>query len=299
MGHLNTVASISQNGHDTRVQDASIRKGQTATLMFTPDQPGRKIELRGNGLDRMVIPITAAKLIIQPAMQGAGDAYELRTGQCLFLPCLSNEKGSFSEIEGHCLVVDIDPDVRRVLDKEQRRSSKSKISGPTICRRSTELLELVRSGRRYLNLGIDQFSAVVDSLGIMMLTELLISHKQHQTVPSNSLSDSSLEDIQSYIDEHLEQSIVLEQLANICSMSVYNFSKSFKAKTGSSPYKYVTNRRISKACELLCSTDNAIADVAYKVGFSSQSHMTELFRKTLGTTPARYRKQFSRIVISA
>lgn len=297
MGH--GMTSSDGEGQNLHYAQMNLRSGQTARLWFTPEQNEQLTQHAGNGHDRLIIPITAAQIDVKQSSIAPTDTFELRTGQCLMVPAEHNPDTGHCDVTGHCLVIDMAPEIRATLEAEFSRSGRANFTGPTVCRRSTELLELVRSGRRYLNIGLDQFDAVIDSIAIMVMAELLISHKNNQTVPANLLSDQALEDIQTYIDDNLEHSIVLEQLAKLCDMSVYNFSKAFKSKTGSSPYKYVTNRRISKACELLCATDNAIADVAYKVGFSSQSHMTELFRKTLGTTPARYRKQFSRLVISA
>jgi AraC-like DNA-binding protein len=49
--------------------------------------------------------------------------------------------------------------------------------------------------------------------------------------------------------------------------------------------------RVAKACELLRDPHRPITDVSLAVGFSSQSHLTEVFRRTMKTTPAAYRRE--------
>ncbi len=53
----------------------------------------------------------------------------------------------------------------------------------------------------------------------------------------------------------------------------------------------MTDLRIARACELLHDPHRPITEVSLAVGFSSQSHLTEVFRRTMKTTPAAYRKE--------
>ena len=52
----------------------------------------------------------------------------------------------------------------------------------------------------------------------------------------------------------------------------------------------MTELRVARACELLRDPHRPITEVSLAVGFSSQSHLTEVFRRTLKTTPAAYRR---------
>ncbi|WP_250564893.1 helix-turn-helix transcriptional regulator [Adonisia turfae] len=60
---------------------------------------------------------------------------------------------------------------------------------------------------------------------------------------------------------------------------------------GCSPYQYVLRCRVERAKRLLLQRKLSIADVALTVGFSSQSHLTQHFRRHVGTTPKRFLKQ--------
>jgi AraC family transcriptional regulator len=93
-----------------------------------------------------------------------------------------------------------------------------------------------------------------------------------------------------YIEEHLDASLTLEQMAAIARHSPYHFARQFKAATGVPPYQYVILRRIDRARQLLqTGASLSLADVAAEVGFSDQSQFCRHFKRLLGVTPGRFR----------
>ncbi len=92
-----------------------------------------------------------------------------------------------------------------------------------------------------------------------------------------------------YIESHLDEDLSLETIASAPAMSPFRFARAFKKATGQSPRQYVIHRRIERAKALLRSGDQDLAQIAQRVGFSTQSHFTDVFRRLCGTTPARYR----------
>ncbi|QDK31738.1 hypothetical protein DM450_02825 [Sphingomonas sp. IC081] len=63
----------------------------------------------------------------------------------------------------------------------------------------------------------------------------------------------------------------------------------FKVSTGTTLFRFILERRIGRAKELLLDREIPIAEVALRAGFADQSHFTVNFRKLTGTTPARFR----------
>lgn len=94
-----------------------------------------------------------------------------------------------------------------------------------------------------------------------------------------------------YINAHLDQEIKLADLAKLLGMSQYYFCRLFKQSMGISPYQYLIQQRVEQAKQLLKQKGVAIADIALECGFSSQSHLSEHFRKLTGSTPKAYRGQ--------
>jgi AraC family transcriptional regulator len=92
-----------------------------------------------------------------------------------------------------------------------------------------------------------------------------------------------------YIEAHLAEDIGLRDLAALAGLSAHHFGEAFKASTGTSPHRYLIERRILRAKERLLGADRSIAEIAVSVGFANHSHFTDNFRKLTGTTPSRFR----------
>ncbi|QEE43193.1 helix-turn-helix transcriptional regulator (plasmid) [Rhizobium sp. WL3] len=106
----------------------------------------------------------------------------------------------------------------------------------------------------------------------------------------NGLSPRDLRMLDEYIDNASGSPITNAQLASLVNLPEAVFLKAFKVSTEETPYQYVLQRRILRAKSLLGMKDLSIAEIAYSCGFSSQSHMTDVFRCRVGATPASVRK---------
>jgi AraC family transcriptional regulator len=94
-----------------------------------------------------------------------------------------------------------------------------------------------------------------------------------------------------YIEEHLDGSPSLGQLAAVAHLSSYHFARQFRAATGLPPHQYVILRRVERARQLLqAGTDLPLAEVAAEAGFSDQSQFCRHFKRTVGVTPGRFRR---------
>lgn len=91
-----------------------------------------------------------------------------------------------------------------------------------------------------------------------------------------------------YIHHNLAEDISLEALAQHVEMSQYHFSRLFKEATGLAPYQFVMRCRVERAKELILHRELNIAEIAYLVGFNSQSNFTQNFKRFTGVTPKQY-----------
>ena len=94
-----------------------------------------------------------------------------------------------------------------------------------------------------------------------------------------------------YINDNLDRKIQLNDVAKLVDISQYYFCRQFHDSTGVPPYKYVIQQRVAKAKDLIKHSKLSLADIAYECGFSSQSQMTQHFRKCVGVTPKVYRNK--------
>ncbi|MEK3882005.1 AraC family transcriptional regulator [Paenibacillus sp. PL2-23] len=92
-----------------------------------------------------------------------------------------------------------------------------------------------------------------------------------------------------YADPNLSLNFIAEQL----DMSTYHISRIYRQQTMTTIVDMINQVRISKAKELLGSTDLSISDIAEQVGYTSSSYLHRLFKKGNGVTPAEYRSAHS------
>lgn len=92
-----------------------------------------------------------------------------------------------------------------------------------------------------------------------------------------------------HMDEHCDRDISLDELATLAHLSPYHFLRVFRSAVGAPPHAYLVNARIRRARRLLA-TDMRLADIAQETGFTDQAHMGNVFRRTTGLTPGKYRK---------
>lgn len=101
-------------------------------------------------------------------------------------------------------------------------------------------------------------------------------------------------DLLSWIDANLGGDLSTAAIARRCGWSERHLARRFKAETGHTPAGYVEATRLDAARQLLESTDLGIDAIARRCGFHRRETMHRAFQRRLGTTPASYRRAFSR-----
>lgn len=95
-----------------------------------------------------------------------------------------------------------------------------------------------------------------------------------------------------HIDQHYDQPLTIQQLAQECFLSVNYLSKCFHSQIGMSPHQYLTQTRLAAAKKLLCSSRMPIQEIAVQAGFGDVNYFIHHFKACFGTTPKQYRKTF-------
>lgn len=104
------------------------------------------------------------------------------------------------------------------------------------------------------------------------------------------LAPNRLERVRALIEQHIAEPLHIERLAAAACMSPFHFSRVFKLAAGEAPHGYLTRRRVERAKVLLVADPRLpLADVAASVGFQTQGHFTEVFRRRVGVTPRVFR----------
>ena len=99
-------------------------------------------------------------------------------------------------------------------------------------------------------------------------------------------------EICNYISAHCSDELNLEAVASMSGFSKFYFSRLFKQFTNVSFYKYVNQKRIEKAAEMLTEPNISITNVALSCGFESLSSFIRMFKIVKGCTPTEFRNMY-------
>ncbi|SEK54226.1 AraC-type DNA-binding protein [Pseudobutyrivibrio ruminis] len=134
---------------------------------------------------------------------------------------------------------------------------------------------------------------------ILEMFKLIGQNYSSKTTKTNDYSVSSKEDyankfveICDYIDNHCSEDLKLDEVADMSGFSKFYFERLFKQFTGTSFYKYVNQKRIAKASELLIEPGNSVTDVALNCGFMSISSFIRMFKLQKGCTPTEFKSMY-------
>lgn len=135
----------------------------------------------------------------------------------------------------------------------------------------------------------------VESLRNLLAVHLLRNYNFTVTKPvlvESALDTFKLNKVKNFIEDGLAEDLSIADMAAVVHMSQFHFARAFKTATGSSPHRYLVERRMERAKVLLKVTRISIAEIAYGLGFANHSHFIAQFRKATGITPKSYRDSF-------
>lgn len=124
------------------------------------------------------------------------------------------------------------------------------------------------------------------SMRVYKCINLLFTQEHEYSISS----DNAIEHALRHIHENIHKKLTLQELAGLVHLNPCYFSHLFKRKTGLSPIEYVINVRMNQAKLMLITTDKAIIDIAYEVGYSSGASFTNVFTDRIGCSPRQFRK---------
>jgi AraC family transcriptional regulator len=104
------------------------------------------------------------------------------------------------------------------------------------------------------------------------------------------LAPWQVERLKRHIDKAYPDRINIDDLAQMTRLSSSYFSAAFRVSFGTSPHDYICRRRLHQAEHLMATTDIPLSEIALDCGFADQSHLSRVFRRLKGTTPAAWRR---------
>ena len=119
-------------------------------------------------------------------------------------------------------------------------------------------------------------------------TDTLASHRE------------SVERVITVMNERLEMTLSLQEMADIAYVSPYHFSRVFRSTTGIPPSQFLYALRLKEAKRLLLTTEHSVTDICFGVGYNSLGTFTRRFTELVGLTPTKLRAlhQLASILLS-
>ena len=132
----------------------------------------------------------------------------------------------------------------------------------------------------------------MDSRAALIGTHLLRGHSTIAPLPEArrmALAPLALSRAKEYLEAHLGEDFSLAAVAAAAGLSPFYFARAFRREAGVAPHRYLMERRVARARDLLAGTDLPLAEVALVCGFAGQSHFTTAFKRHTQMTPGAWR----------
>jgi AraC family transcriptional regulator len=132
----------------------------------------------------------------------------------------------------------------------------------------------------------------VDYLGRAIAARLIYGHSSSSPIIRAPLGvgHRNLSKALDFMQANLAASIDLPAIAGVTGLSPSHFARQFRTTTGVAPHQYLLRLRVERAKRLLSGTDTPLVAVAFACGFANQEHLTRMFKRSSGITPAAYRR---------
>jgi AraC-like DNA-binding protein len=93
----------------------------------------------------------------------------------------------------------------------------------------------------------------------------------------------------SYIENHFNEDISLQMLAELSNYSKRHFIRIFNETYHTAPVNYIITLKIRQACTLLKESNLPVSSIAMRCGFNDSNYFSRIFKKHMGITPTQYR----------
>jgi AraC family transcriptional regulator len=151
-----------------------------------------------------------------------------------------------------------------------------------------------RLGRCLLDatLGVPLHSVFQDSVGAALHLHFALRYggmRIQNSAGKGGLAPWQLRLSRAEIEMNLGSKMFIETLAKKCGLSASHFARAFTISTELSPHRFIMQRRVEKAQDLLKSTDCALVEIGLQCGFADQSHFNRVFSSIARTSPGKWR----------
>ncbi len=107
--------------------------------------------------------------------------------------------------------------------------------------------------------------------------------------------DADIRKVQDYIEQHYDDKITIDALANLISTGRRTFERRFKEATNNTPVEYIQRVRIEAAKISFEASRKNVSEIMFDVGYTDTKAFRDVFKKITGLSPIEYRNKFAKV----
>jgi AraC family transcriptional regulator len=134
----------------------------------------------------------------------------------------------------------------------------------------------------------DAFSSIsMEGLALELVAQACRRQFEHESKPPRWLNQ-----IRDLLQDRFSESLSLEELARHVGIHPAHLARAFRHHYRCTVGDFVRNQRMTQARHRLASSDIPLSEIAHTLGYSDQSHFSNMFKRYTGMTPGKFRKEF-------
>lgn len=158
---------------------------------------------------------------------------------------------------------------------------------PSISAKILKIMNIMRDGEEFY---LEEAKGVLAAL-LVEIARLNRPSEEDRVAEETGKLTNMITRVLDFVSYHYMEDIKVEDLAKSCHISETHFRRIFTSYMKVTPLEYINTVRVQTACELLQKTDDPVADIAHKCGFTTNSTFNRNFKQIMGVTPIEWRKR--------
>ena len=158
---------------------------------------------------------------------------------------------------------------------------------PSISAKILEIMNVMRDGKEFY---LEEAKGILAAL-LTEIARLNRPSEEDRVEEETGKLTNMITRVLDFVSYHYMEDIKIEDLAKSCHISETHFRRVFTSYMKISPLEYINTVRVHTACELLQKTEDPVADIAHKCGFTTNSTFNRNFKQIMGVTPIEWRKR--------
>ena len=234
-------------------------------------------------------------------LYAATEKQGLKSSEGVVMKCgnyLNNWQKSGTDEPSEAIAIHFYPEVMKLIyDDELPEFLKTEKQVKTVAIEKVTINHLIESYMSNILFYFENPSFVNDELIKLKVKELillLVKSDESGRILNiiKDLFNPSQYEFKDIISSNLYEDLSVDDLAVLSGLSMSSFKRKFNEIFSESPARYIKNKRLDKATELLKATNKRISDICYETGFGDPTHLTKSFSEKFNISPSEYRSKY-------